>query len=68
MSRRLPRSSTEIAKGILSVGAKEFVSAITSGQPDLKAIEDRIGRIPSYVALFKMAFADEVNHVTALSK
>ena len=44
---------------------KALVSPITSGQPDLKALEDRLGRIPGYAPLFKAAFADEANPMTA---
>jgi cytochrome c peroxidase len=44
---------------------KALVSPITSGQPDLKAIEDRLNRIPGYPPLFKAAFADDASPVTA---
>jgi len=44
---------------------KALVSPITSGQPNLKAVEDRLGRIPGYAPLFKAAFADEANPMTA---
>lgn len=44
---------------------KALISPITSGQPDLKAVEDRLGRIPGYAPLFKAAFADDVNPMTA---
>ena len=44
---------------------KALVSPITSGQPDLKAVEDRLDRIPGYAPLFKAAFAGDANPVTA---
>jgi cytochrome c peroxidase len=44
---------------------KALTSPITSGQPDLKAVEDRLGRIPGYAPLFKAAFADDANPMTA---
>src|SRR5258708_15864639 len=44
---------------------KALTSPITSGQPDLKAVEDRLGRIPGYAPLFKAAFADDGNPLTA---
>jgi cytochrome c peroxidase len=44
---------------------KALTSPITSGQPDLKAVEDRVGRIPGYAPLFKAAFADVANPITA---
>jgi cytochrome c peroxidase len=44
---------------------KALTSPITSGQPDLKAVEDRLGRIPGYAPLFKAAFADAANPMTA---
>jgi hypothetical protein len=43
----------------------ENENPITSGQPDLKAVEDRVGRIPGYALLFKAAFADAANPITA---
>jgi cytochrome c peroxidase len=36
-----------------------LTSPITSGQPDLKAVVDRLARIPDYLPLFKAAFPDE---------
>jgi cytochrome c peroxidase len=44
---------------------KALTSPITSGQPDLKAVEDRLGRIPGYAPLFKAAFANAANPITA---
>jgi cytochrome c peroxidase len=44
---------------------KALISPITSGQPDLRALEDRLGRIPGYAPLFKTAFADEKDPMTA---
>jgi cytochrome c peroxidase len=44
---------------------KALTSPITSGQPDLKAVEDRLGRIPGYATLFEAAFADDANPITA---
>ena len=44
---------------------KALTSPITSGQPDLKAVEDRLGRIPGYAPAFKAAFADVANPITA---
>jgi len=44
---------------------KALISPITSGQPDLKAVEDRLGRIPGYASAFKAAFADAANPITA---
>ena len=36
-----------------------LVSPITSGQPNEKAVVDRLGHIPGYAALFKAAFAND---------
>jgi cytochrome c peroxidase len=36
-----------------------LTSPITSGQPDEKAVIDRLARIPGYAPLFKAAFPDE---------
>ena len=44
---------------------KALTSPITSGQPDLKAVEDRLGRIPGYAPAFKAAFGDAANPMTA---
>jgi cytochrome c peroxidase len=44
---------------------KALISPITSGQPDLKAVEDRLGCISGYAPLFKAAFADDPNPMTA---
>src|SRR6266446_6329107 len=44
---------------------KALISPITSGQPDLKAVEDRLDRIPGYAPVFKAAFADAANPMTA---
>jgi cytochrome c peroxidase len=44
---------------------KALISPITSGQPDLKTVEVRLGRIPGYAPLFKAAFADDANPMTA---
>ena len=44
---------------------KALTSLITSGQPDLKVVEDRLGRIPGYATLFNAAFADDANPITA---
>jgi cytochrome c peroxidase len=44
---------------------KALTSPITSGQVDLKAVEDRLGRIPGYAPLFRAAFADDANPMTA---
>ncbi len=44
---------------------KALTSPITSGQPDLKAVEDRLGRIPGYTSAFKAAFANAANPITA---
>ena len=44
---------------------KALTSPITSGQPDLKAVEDQVGRIPGYAPLFEAAFADAANPITA---
>jgi cytochrome c peroxidase len=44
---------------------KALTSPITSGQSDLKAVEDRFGRIAGYAPLFKAAFVDQPNPITA---
>jgi cytochrome c peroxidase len=44
---------------------KALTSPITSGQPDLKAVENRLNSIPSYAPLFKAAFPDDANPITA---
>jgi cytochrome c peroxidase len=44
---------------------KGLISPITGGQPDLQAALDRIDRIPGYAPLFKAAFPEEVNPMTA---
>jgi cytochrome c peroxidase len=44
---------------------KALVSPITSGQPDLKAVENRLSSIAGYAPLFKAAFLDEPNPITA---
>jgi cytochrome c peroxidase len=41
-----------------------LTSPITSGQPDEKAVIDRLARIPGYAALFKAAFPDEPHPMT----
>src|SRR5262249_37308376 len=38
---------------------KALASPITNGQPDEKAIIDRLEQIPSYAPLFKAAFPDD---------
>ena len=38
---------------------KALTSPITSGQPDEKAILDRLGQIPGYAPLFEAAFPDD---------
>jgi cytochrome c peroxidase len=40
---------------------KALLSPITSGQPDEKAVVDRLGQIPGYAPLFKAAFANDAN-------
>jgi cytochrome c peroxidase len=44
--------------------AKAVTSPITSGQPDEKAVIDRLSRITGYAPLFKAAFADEPEPMT----
>src|SRR5258708_21140219 len=44
---------------------KALTSPITSGQPDLKAVEDRLGQIPGYAPLFQAVFAEDANPITA---
>jgi cytochrome c peroxidase len=44
---------------------KALTSPITSGQPDLKAVADRLAQIPGYLPLFKAAFPDEAAPMTA---
>jgi cytochrome c peroxidase len=41
-----------------------LTSPITSGQPDEKAVIDRLGGIPGYAPLFKAAFPDEPQPIT----
>ena len=41
-----------------------LTSPITSGQPDEKAVIDRLARIPGYTPLFKAAFPDEPQPLT----
>jgi cytochrome c peroxidase len=41
-----------------------LTSPITSGQPDEKAVMDRLARIPGYAPLFKAAFPDEPQPMT----
>jgi cytochrome c peroxidase len=43
---------------------KALVSPITSGQPNEKAVVDRLGHIPGYAALFKEAFANDTTSMT----
>jgi cytochrome c peroxidase len=43
---------------------KALASPITSGQPDEKAIIDRLTQIPSYAPLFKAAFPDDPHPMT----
>jgi len=45
--------------------AKAVTSPITSGQPDESAIIDRLSRIAGYAPLFKAAFPDELQPITA---
>ena len=54
-----------IAKNLEDQVINALTSPITSGEPDLKAVEDRLGRIPGYANLFKAAFADDANPITA---
>jgi cytochrome c peroxidase len=44
-----------------------LTSPITSGQPDEKAVIDRLARIPGYAPLFKAAFPDEPQPMTLLN-
>jgi cytochrome c peroxidase len=44
--------------------AKAATSPITSGQPDEKAVIDRLSRIPGYAPLFKAAFPSEPQPTT----
>jgi cytochrome c peroxidase len=44
--------------------AKAVTSPITSGQPDEKAVIDRLSRIPGYSAMFKAAFPNEPQPIT----
>jgi cytochrome c peroxidase len=44
-----------------------LTSPITSGQPDEKAVIDRLARIPGYAPLFKAAFPDEPQPMTLRS-
>jgi cytochrome c peroxidase len=45
--------------------AKALASPITSGQPDPKAVVERLGRIPGYASFFSAAFPDEPNPISA---
>ncbi len=45
--------------------AKALTSPITSGQPDTKALLERLNRIPGYASLFRTAFPDEPNPMSA---
>ena len=44
--------------------AKAATSPITSGQPDEKAVIDRLSRIPGYAPLFRAAFPNEPQPIT----
>jgi cytochrome c peroxidase len=44
---------------------KAMTSPITFGQPDEKAVLDRLARIPGYAPLFKAAFPDDADPMTA---
>jgi len=44
---------------------KALASPITNGQPDEKAVIDRLEQIPSYAPLFKAAFPDDPHPMTA---
>jgi cytochrome c peroxidase len=44
-----------------------LTSPITSGQPDEKAVIDRLARIPGYAPLFKAAFPDDPQPMTLRS-
>ncbi|HKU98621.1 MAG TPA: cytochrome c peroxidase [Vineibacter sp.] len=46
---------------------KALTSPITFGQPDEKAVLDRLAAIPGYAPLFKAAFPDEPDPVSALN-
>src|SRR5262245_29928144 len=43
---------------------KALASPITNGQPDEKAVIDRLEQIPSYASLFKAAFPDDPHPMT----
>ena len=43
---------------------KALASPITNGQPDEKAVIDRLEQIPSYAPLFKAAFPDDPHPMT----
>ncbi len=45
--------------------AKAITSPITSGQPDAKAVVDRLSHIPAYAPLFTAAFPDEHDPISA---
>ena len=45
--------------------AKALTSPITSGQPDAKAVVERLGRIPGYASFFAAAFPDDANPISA---
>jgi len=52
-------------EGLEDQAIKALTSPITSGQPDLKAVVDRLAQIPGYLPLFKAAFPDEAAPMTA---
>jgi cytochrome c peroxidase len=45
--------------------AKALTSPITSGQPDAKTLIEQLGRIPGYPPLFKAAFPDDPDPMSA---
>jgi cytochrome c peroxidase len=45
--------------------AKALTSPITSGQPDTKALIERLNRVSGYASLFTAAFPDEPNPISA---
>jgi cytochrome c peroxidase len=51
-------------EGLEDQVAKAATSPITSGQPDEKAVIDRLSRIAGYAPLFRAAFANEPQPIT----
>jgi cytochrome c peroxidase len=76
-NRRDPRNAPTILNAALNIihwrgdrdsvedqVTKALISPITSGQPNEKAVLDRLGQIPGYASLFKAAFPADMQPMT----